>query len=176
MALSLIEPPEYEPISLGEVKAQTRVDHDIEDSLLMVYIRAARVYAEGQTRRVFVPQVWEWSGNPEGEVLLPVPPVISIDSVSVDGYEFQDGSPVSPLWSAETRGARTYVSGDWQGRAVAIRFTAGYEEVPDDIRLALMLLVSHFYEIRQPAIVGTSVGRVPMSVDALLSPYNVMSF
>ena len=38
---------EQEPVTLEEVKAQCRVDHDMEDELLKSYITAARQWAEG---------------------------------------------------------------------------------------------------------------------------------
>lgn len=44
-------------------------------------------------------------------------------------------------------------------------------DAPDDIRMAVMLLVGHWFENRESVIVGTNAVEVPMTVQTLLSNY-----
>lgn len=63
-------------------------------------------------------------------------------------------------------------------KAIHIRFTAGYGAdgtlVPDAIKQAIKLLVSHFFENRTPIVEGR-LGELPYSVTSLLDPYRVRS-
>ncbi|HEF0040832.1 TPA: phage gp6-like head-tail connector protein [Citrobacter freundii] len=43
--------------------------------------------------------------------------------------------------------------------------------ISDDIKLALMLLVSHWYENREPVNIGNITSTLPFGVQALLGPY-----
>jgi len=58
--------------------------------------------------------------------------------------------------------------------AVRIKFTAGYGAagaVPSDLASALMLLVAHWDQNREPVVIGTIVSSVPLSVESLLAPF-----
>lgn len=59
MGLTLITPPDAEPITLAEAKLHCRVDGDSEDSLLTTLIRAARLHAERETNRAIPAQTWK---------------------------------------------------------------------------------------------------------------------
>jgi uncharacterized phiE125 gp8 family phage protein len=64
-----------------------------------------------------------------------------------------------------------------QRNAISLEFVAGYGikpvNVPADIRQAIMMMVVHHYEIRQPHIVtiGGALVNPPKTVDDLLLPY-----
>ena len=51
-----------------------------------------------------------------------------------------------------------------------------FGSMPPAIRQALLLLVSHSYEYREPIQPGTSMAAIPFSVEALLAPYRVQEF
>lgn len=58
---NLIVPPAVEPISLSMAKKQLRVDIPDDDDLInLVYIPAARDYAERITNRAFYTQTWQY--------------------------------------------------------------------------------------------------------------------
>ena len=59
----------------------------------------------------------------------------------------------------------TTAPGDQTGAAYSAH------EVPEEIRQGILLLAAHFFEVREPIIIGTSVMVVPMTVEALLLPY-----
>ena len=55
--------------------------------------------------------------------------------------------------------------------AVTCGFGAQHADVPAPIRQALLLLVAHWYEHRDPGEIGTSEAHVPQAVTALLHPW-----
>ena len=65
-------------------------------------------------------------------------------------------------------------------QAVVITFVAGYgtgtTDVPEGIRLAIRMLTSHWYESREPIVIGTIVAKIPTTVDALLMQYRVPDY
>lgn len=64
---------------------------------------------------------------------------------------------------------------------IEVEFTCGYgpaaSDVPEPIRLAILLLVSNWYESRLPVFTGTGTPvQVPFAVDALLVNYRTWGF
>jgi uncharacterized phiE125 gp8 family phage protein len=59
--------------------------------------------------------------------------------------------------------------------AYEVFFTAGYgdepEDVPAPIRQALLMLVAHWFERREPVVLGAAPQEVPATVAGLLLPY-----
>jgi len=195
MGLTLITGPSSEPITSTEAKAQTRVDISDDDTLIGTDITAARQHLEGITRRAFVEQTWDYTlpAFPAGAIVLPIQPVMSVTSISyVDSTgataSFSYGtSPDTPKYDVLTDGPRTRIIPKYNltwpttrdhGNAVTVRFVAGYSTVPEDIKKAIKLLVAHYYENREPVAVGSGfvVQEIPMTVEALISPYIMRGF
>jgi hypothetical protein len=115
---------------------------------------------------------------------LPLGPVKSVDAIRVYA---DDGTfaaiPVSgfaiDLFSRPARIARRSDTNlATPGRAlngIEFAITAGFgaapADVPAPIRQALLLLVAHWYEHRDPGEIGTNATQVPATVSALLAPW-----
>jgi len=184
MALSLVTGPTVEPVTLDEAKAHLRLDIADDDGLLAGYILAARRWVEGQTHRALAPQTWDyvidyaWPYKFSRQwIELPLNPVMSVTSVSyVDdsgvtqtlaSYQAacrENGSYIVPTYD------QTFPTVRRQPGAITVRFVAGYENVPSELKHAIMLLAGHFYENREAASAKALI-EVPMSVEALVSPY-----
>ncbi len=129
-------------------------------------------------------------------VLLPFSPVLSVESVKWrdDSNTLQTIPPEQYVLSKGDRSSTLYPaqSHDWpyvqtRPNSVEIIYIAGLsandgdendaphieisENIPADIRLAMLLLAAHFYEYRVPVNIGNSVTALPFSVEALLEPY-----
>lgn len=190
MRLLLLTPPATEPVTLAEVKTRLRIDDATDDAGVTRLIAAATKYAESITRRAFVTQKWALTLDafPCGSITLPLPPLQSVEEIS---YIDSAGATVvlpSTEYLVDKNGMigmihRAYQK-QWpttreQPMAVTIKFTAGYgaaAAVPSDLASALMLLVAHWDQNREPVVVGTIVSSVPLSVESLLEPFVIRGF
>lgn len=132
----------------------------------------------------------DWGGR--GRIRIPLPPLQSVTSVAyvdengttqtlatgkyqVVGTGGWDAAALVPAYG------ETWPATRGQPEAVTVRFVAGYgtpgaspddtqAAVPDSIRHAILLLVSHWYQNREPVNVGQSVTDVPLGFGALVMP------
>ena len=177
----LLEGPAVEPVLLAEAKAHLRLDGDDEDDLVGALIAAARVAVETEIRRVLIAQEWraivdEW---PADGVTLPIVPALSVEAVraidsagaatvlDVDDYEF-DAADFSVTLDPVAGTVR-----------YEIDFTAGYGssgiDVPQPLRQAIRLLVTHWYENRSAVVLGDDAAAMPLGYRELVAPYRRMA-
>lgn len=50
-----------------------------------------------------------------------------------------------------------------------------YGELPQPVRLAVMMLAAHFYASREPVVYGVSTAKVPLTLEYLIAPYRKFS-
>jgi uncharacterized phiE125 gp8 family phage protein len=173
-----------EPVTLAEAKAHLRIDGDDEDALIGSLIIAARRHVEAATGLVLIAQGWShfldrWPQAPELE--LPLAPLRAIDEVRVYG-EDDEASVIDPAhYYADTtaRPPRLVLRRDrlWPvpGRVangIEIKVEAGFgenpEDVPEDLRAAILRLLAYWFEMR-----GDDEGPAnpPLGVGMLLKPF-----
>jgi uncharacterized phiE125 gp8 family phage protein len=190
MAAILLSGPALEPVSLADVKAHLRVEHDDDDMLLTAAIASARFHVETVTRRVLIEQSWRihLDAWPRKRIIkLQVAPLISVDSVAVldaagtpqtidpDDYEVDAVSVPGRLvlGSAVAAPAGGAVNG------ISIAVTAGYGpssvDVPSALRQAVLMLVTHWYEHRGAVGHDLAVLVAPLGFEALVAPYRILS-
>jgi uncharacterized phiE125 gp8 family phage protein len=186
MALVLTAAPAAEPISLAEAKAQLRIDADDEDALLTALIVAARMFVEKTLGLALITQGWSYFLDfwPRSScVTLPILPMQTVGAVMLHdaggGSTALEASDYAvDVLSAPARlvlkGASLSVVAR-ELNAFEIAFTAGYgdaaTDVPAPIRHALTLLVAHWFERREPVVLGVGAQEVPMTIAGLLLPY-----
>lgn len=185
MRLELLTAPATEPVTLAEVKTRLRIDDATDDAGVSRLIAAATGHAQNITRRAFVTQKWALILDrfPCGSISLPLPPLQSVEEIS---YVDADGAtqvlapadylvdPAGMIGMVHTAYGKQWPATRAQPMAVRLEFTAGYgdaDDVPADLVSALLLLVAHWDQNREPVVVGTIVSSVPLSVDSLLSPF-----
>jgi uncharacterized phiE125 gp8 family phage protein len=186
MTLVMTAAPAAEPVSLSEAKEHLRVDANDEDALIASLIAAARLLVERTLGLALITQGWSYflDAWPErGCIALPSLPVQAVSAVTVhaeDGGSAvvdADGYAVDVL-SSPARIVLTAALPSVAARAFnacEIAFTAGYgdaaSDVPQPIRQALLLLVAHWFERREPIELGAGPQEVPAIVSGLLQPY-----
>lgn len=161
----------------------------VEDSLLTALITAAREYCEGFTGRALATQTIE--AYPEyffGDMELPRPPLQSVASVKYKDSEgaettlTEDTDYIVDTDSVFGRLALPY-SKSWPTftaypvNPIRVRYDAGYSDadsVPQTIKLAMLLLVGHWYKNREAA--GKVEGQIEFAVKALLTLHKVRWF
>lgn len=186
--IRIITPVQLEPISLAEVRQHLRLpENEVEDNLLMSLITTARAYCEQYTRRALSEQTLEIYLDRfpiQGSIILPCPPLRSVTEI---GYK--DGSGNETILQTSNTvvdtdcepgrvmpafGSTWPVFTPFPSSPIRIRFVAGYEDLPAAIRLAMLLLVGHWYENREAT--GTASIEINFSAHALLAPYRVEVF
>lgn len=189
---TVITPPTVEPVSLEQAKLHLHVSGADEDSLIDSYIMAARTWIEARTKRALVTQTCEYAFDSfpcsDAPILLPRPPLRSVTSVT--SYSTSDAPAVfassnylvdtasEPGRIALNNGASWPSDGLRAANAGVVQFEAGYgapAAVPKSVVQALLLLVGHWYAVREAVNVGNIVSEVPYAVDALLAPYLLVS-
>ncbi len=183
MAYKLITAPAAEPVSTAEAKTHLRITHSDDDTYIGTLISAARLYAEAQTRRALINQTWELTAESFPKEIRLIPAPLSsvthikyydgdgtLQTLSSSAYQVDTTDSVGIVTEAYGYSWPTVRDGLYNG--VQVRFVAGYggasTDVPSSVIHAIKILVSHWYEAREPIIVGASVSNVPMSADALL--------
>lgn len=197
MGMTLVTGPTLEPVLLDEAKAHLRVDISDDDGYISGLMLAARQWVEGQTHRALITQTWDfgydycWPREAQAKyrawrlvLRLPVAPAASITSISyVDGTgatqtlatdQYQtilnnDHPRIEEAYNASWPDVRD------QANAITVRAVVGYGSNPGDVpyplRQAILLLAGHLYENREAVVIGQAPAEVPMSVEALISPY-----
>ena len=172
-------------VDFPDVLTHCRVVDEAEYGYVHGLLDMATRWVERRIERQLLTATWKvyFDAFPS-EIELRKLPVASVTSVqyvdlagvtqtlSASSYQTDYAAPDRPgrikpaygqSWPS-TRGS-TY-------NAVTVTFKAGYgaaADVPETIRGALLLLVQHWYDRREPIITGTIVAMTPLSVDALLS-------
>lgn len=187
MTLVLTSGPGLEPVSLAEAKAHLRVEDDAEDTLIASLIVTSRLHIEAVLGMAFLTQEWSWiiDAWPDLAVLrLPLRPVQAITRIRIFG---EDGSATSvppdrylldglgaPARLVRRRG-RVWPQPGISASGIEIGLRVGFaskaQDVPHPLRQAVLLLVAHWYEHREPGELGSPAIPVPDEVSRLVAPY-----
>lgn len=153
MSLTLITPPTEEPVSLADFKEHVKVDGADEDAALAGYLLAARRTIEARYSLAIIAQGWRLTLDAApAETLLPLTPVLSIDSVGIARAGVTETLPLSAFEARTGASARVRLKSTWPGAGLVIAFTAGWANaaaVPEELKLAVKTLAAHFYERRE---------------------------
>ncbi|WP_442580721.1 head-tail connector protein [Mesorhizobium sp. ASY16-5R] len=189
--------PETEPLSLAEVKQQCRVDTVVtdDDAFLTRCIRAAREAIEGPDGRGLAIMAADWRLTLDcfpKEVRIPMGPVLSIvNIVYVDGagaaqtldpadYHWRPGryeARIQPAYGKAWPAARSQLD------AVTITFKAGFKgteedpiklgNIPEPLRVAMMMLIAHWYMVRSTTVVGTVPTEIQHGFEDIMNMFAV---
>ncbi|MDH5612211.1 MAG: head-tail connector protein [Gammaproteobacteria bacterium] len=180
MRNEIVTAPAEEPIALAEAKAHVRATDTSEDALITSLIIAAREYVEAYILRKLVTQRWRVYYNDFYELVLfdltPVSSVLSVKYIDADGvlttlaadqYKLLKSAPANVIAAYGV----TFPSPRNEAEAVYVEVECGYggaAAVPVAIKQAMLLFIGHHYEDRE--------AETPAAVNALLSPYRVVTF
>ncbi|MCT4557412.1 MAG: head-tail connector protein [Pelagimonas sp.] len=175
-------------LPVAELKQHLRLgsgfaEDDVQDPVLKSFLRAAYAAIEARTgkaliQRSFVATLDGWR-EITGQV-LPVSPVQSITDISIVdqlgiGAELASSSYrlKQDMFQPEVKPIGGCLPGVPSGGSVEIRFQAGYgpafDDIPADLRQAVLLLASHYYEYRDETALGQ--GCMPFGVTSLIARY-----
>lgn len=172
--ITTITPPTAQPVTLEDAKLFARIDAPDDDTLLLSLIMAAAEHVETILGRRLMVGVYELhlSEFPLGRIVLPFSPVSSVTGIT---YADDDGT-IQPFtaWDAYLDDDAPFIAPTrrWpfapcHPDAVLVQFVAGYQSPPERARLAILSLVAHWYEHREPN--SGNAREVPHHITRLLN-------
>ncbi|MDB5640991.1 MAG: hypothetical protein JWN07_308 [Hyphomicrobiales bacterium] len=180
----LLAGPAVEPLGLDETRLWLRLDSSDDDQLVLALIRAARSAVEQATRRALVAQSWRLRVDRwpvERRLRLPLSPILSLDAVRVfDAAGAPTLADLAGFHIEPARGATLVcdappLSPGRIANGIEIDMTAGFgasaQDVPEPLRMAMRLLVAHWYERRGDALHEDRIYTLPAGVAALVTPW-----
>lgn len=159
-------------------------DDGSQDAVLELYLRSAMAAVEARLGRALLARdfsltLTRW--REEGCQPLPIGPVRSVEAVTLVDAGGLASEAEPDGWSVMRDSQRPRLVGRF-GRNLPklpraghaeIRFTAGFgaswDEVPADLRQAVLMLAAHFYENRAES--GFAAGSMPFGVLVLIEAY-----
>lgn len=170
--------PIVEPITLQEAKDYARIDGSTEDTLITSLIKMARIHCESFTGKSLIPKtVTVTSFTFPYQFQLPYGPLlteggitkcVTIDQNNVEtNLDYEVNTGLFP---------KIFILGGAQSYKFKLIYNAGFTTVPEDIKLAIKMMVNTLYERREDVIVGTIVADFPLGVKALLMPYKTFNW
>lgn len=188
-SLTVTTAPAAEPITLAEAKAHLRIDDTASDTILALYIQAAREHCEEITGLAFVNRTITayWSRWPRWGFELPGSPLASVSSIKYtdsDGdqttwdsgsYDVDTDALVGTVKLAEDE---TFPSTSLlTNKPIEIIYVAGTgadeSKVPAKLRAAMLLHIGHMFENREQVVAGTIATSIPFGYDALIDSARV---
>jgi uncharacterized phiE125 gp8 family phage protein len=177
--------PTAEPVTLDEAKQHCYLTDSTHDVYLSALITKARDVVEKRITRQLMSATWRLSLDEfPDEILLTIPPIQSVSSIvytdtagtsttlaasqyQVDASSKNNPARIKPAYglSWPTTRCDTY-------NAVVVTFLAGYTTaalVPTPAKHAILMLVGHWFEHREPVNIGNIVTRIPQTIDWLLA-------
>ncbi len=191
MKLSLVTAPAVEPLLLAQVKDHVRVSGTDEDALLGQLISTVTSHLDGWAGimgRALITQTWDlfldWF---PWEIAVPLPPLQSVTTVKYTDNDGVQQTLATDQYTVVSQGnstgkivqafGKTWPSTRTVPGAVEVRFVAGFgdswNDVPLDIRHAMLILIGQMYEFREQVVTGTMVSRLPDIQQSLLFKYRV---
>lgn len=173
-----------EPVTLDEVKAQSRIETTDEDTYLGGLIAAARAHVESYCGLRIITQTVAAKCDSFADLeTLPIAPVASVSSVTY----------VDPAGATQTLSASVYeVRADgltasivlkygqaWpsiqDGSRITVTAICGTATAPAEIKHAILMLTAHWFNNRE-AVGQNNTAPVPMAVEALLANWRRYAF
>jgi uncharacterized phiE125 gp8 family phage protein len=184
-----------EPITTAQAKTHCNITTSDDDTYIDILIKAARQKVESDTDRAFINQSWylyldAFPSSSDTVIYLPRSPVSSVTAIT---YTDTDGD--SATWTSTYYDADIYhepgrvlpafgyaYPSDAKDKpsCVRVEYVVGYGAnigaatlLPTTMTQALYLLISHWYENREPVIVGTIVSDTPLAYESLIASVKV---
>lgn len=156
MNLTIVTPPTVEPVLLETVKQSAHIDHNIEDDIIRIWIKSARIKAEAYHRKAYITRTYDLTldGFPVVPFDLPYPPLQSITSIKY--YDTDDTEyllDLNTLIQVDISGIPGRINLKYnqvfpstvlrEMASVIIRFVAGYggkeSDIPENVKDAISL-------------------------------------
>ncbi|MGJ8546803.1 MAG: head-tail connector protein [Sulfitobacter sp.] len=178
-------------LPLDALKAHLRLGsgfgvEDLQDALLAGFLRAALAAIELRTGKALFGRNFRWSlprwrdGQAQALPIAPAVQIAQLVIVDASGAEViaapqsyrLEADPQRPVLRAAATCLPTIPSGGQARVDFSAGFGAAWEDIPPDLRQAVMMLSAHYYEFR--ADTTLSEGCMPFGVSSLIDRYRAL--
>ena len=183
MKYKLVTAPASLPLTVNEVKEHLRITNTGEDNYINNLIKTATKSTEKYLNRALLTQTYDlYLDRWENVIQLPFPPLVSVTSVTYNVNQTLATSLYKVVNSAEPGYIQraydtSYPTLDNIPDAIVIRYICGYgedaEDIPEDIRHALLLQVGDMYAHRETMLSDTRVFILRKYLYDLIHPYKI---
>lgn len=185
MRVAVVTPP-APVVTWEQAAAHLKLDaNDPEKTYIIGLVAAATAHIDGPRgwlgRAIGVQTLDVWFDDFScGSFKLPYPELIGITSINWIDPAGTTGAAVPGQYELRGRMLGSAWGQSWpatrnQFEAVRIRYQAGFQTLPDDLRAAILLMTADLFENRSSVAAVAGVSAVPTSttVQTLLAPYVV---
>ena len=177
-------------VTLAEAKLHLRVDYTDDDALIQGLIDAAVAHLDGYSGRLGRPllnQTWaqsfaDFTSSPWRLRFADFNAVTSITYYDLSNASQTLSSTIYSVLTDEIGPYITLQSGKSypniypRDDAITVTWTCGFgataANIPADIKVAIKMMVTHWYENRGVIVTEKRLESIPMTVDALLVKYS----
>lgn len=183
----LVTAPTEEPLTVAEAEHQTGAPAEVHRQHFMASITAARQFIESRLNRQLVTATWDQKLDrfPSGRECIKLPKA-PLQSAAITYYDAAGSlqtlatSVYKVVTSREPGEIHLKYGQAWpvtyaEPDVVIVRFVAGYgaaSAVPQGIKQAMKLLVTHWFEDRSAILVGSISKELEFSLLNLLEAYS----
>lgn len=147
------------PVSLDKLKEHLHITTTDFDESLDTYLKAAILSCENYINGMIWVSEVSYVSNFSNIIPISDDPIISVNSVKVDGNEINTNS-------YSLQNGKLYINSDVQGSKIEYTLKVGYEQVPEPIQVAILLQASKMFT--NPV---DSVETLPKASQGLLNAY-----
>lgn len=156
----------------------------LQDEVLLAFLRASLAAVEARTAKILLARSFQWEvevwGAARDATMLPVAPVSTVSSVAlvartgaetvVDPATYRLVPDAQAPKLAAVGGSLPVIPSGGVARVILTAgLVADWEALPADLRQAVLMLATHYYEYREDR--GLDGGCMPFGVTSLLSRY-----
>lgn len=171
--------PELDIVSVDDAMEHSRItDYDDEPVIQMCVESAHDMVQQWLNRKIVPTQMIGVVKTFKHEIILPYPPIISIDLINVDDGTEDGIDLTSDDYKFDDITGSVIFKKDYSMYSdIKITFTCGYDTdaCPAAIKHAIRMTFATLYEMREDAIIGTQVNEVPVTARNIIRSYKVRS-
>jgi len=169
--------PVVEPVTLAEAKEYSRIDGSTEDTLITSLIKMARLHCESFTGKSLIPKtVTVTSFTYPYQFQMPYGPLLAENNVTKCVTLDQNGVETTLNYQVNAGlYPKLFILGGAQSYKFKLVYIAGFTTVPEDIKLAIKMMVNTLYERREDFSDLQAI-ESPLGIKALLMPYKTYNW
>ena len=189
---SFIETPNTsQVVTTDEAKTHLRVDWSDDDTYIASLVMSAQQVVEDFCNIILLETTCKQFGDTWDDIgMLYHSPVQNSGAAGLTSIKYYDSDNTLQTWatteydfdkySCPARIAlaynKTFPSIASRLNAIEVTYTIGYAsvaDVPQALKQAVLILVGQWYENRQEAVIGRSVGIIPLTARYLMDKYRI---